>query len=145
MLSVSHTPMSERNIWNSRRINWSVAALSLTHIPVEVSVSNRVVRTVKTVEWENVDMAEKTNDATQQVLDMRQRLDRCKTRVTTARTKKAGAEDVLVAADDAIEQLGLDPDRDLERQEARLVATIQEDLEKLEEHLDEADSVLDGS
>ena len=145
MLSVSRTPMSERNIWNSRRINWSVAALSLTHIPVEVSVSNRVVRTVKTVEWENVDMAEKTNDATQQVLDMRQRLDRCKTRVTTARTKKAGAEDVLVAADDAIEQLGLDPDRDLERQEARLVATIQEDLEKLEEHLDEADSVLDGS
>ncbi len=90
-------------------------------------------------------MDEKTKDATQQVLDMRQRLDRSKTRVTTAHTKKMGAEDVLTAADDAIEQLGLDPDRDLERQEARLVAAIQEDLEQLEEKLDEADSVLDGS
>ncbi len=90
-------------------------------------------------------MAEKKKDATQQVLDMRQRLDQCKTRVTTACTKKTGAEDVLTAADDAIEQLGLDPDRDLERQEARLVAAIQEDLEQLEEKLDEADSVLAGS
>ena len=84
-------------------------------------------------------------DATQQVLDMRGRLDKCKTRVTEARTKKTGAEDQLTAADDAIEELGLDPDRDLERQEAALVTGIQTDLEQLEDYLDEADAVIDGS
>lgn len=90
-------------------------------------------------------MAEKAKDATRQVLDMRQRLDTCKTRVTEARTKKTGAEDQLTAADDAIEHLGLDPDRDLERQEAALVAGINDDLVQLEGYLDEADAVLDGS
>ncbi len=84
-------------------------------------------------------------DATQQVLDMRQSLDACKTRLTEKRTKKTGAEDQLTAADDAIEELGLDPDRDLERQEAALVAGIKGDLEQLEEYLDEADAVLAGS
>ncbi len=88
-------------------------------------------------------MAEK--DATQQVLDLRQRVDSAKTRVTEASTKKSAAEDQLAAADDAIEELGLDPDRDLGRQTNRLVAAIQENLEQLEEHLDEAESVFTRS
>lgn len=83
-------------------------------------------------------------DATQQVLDLRQRVDRAKTRVTEARTTKKSAEDQLTAADDAIEQLGLDPDRDLERQVNRLIEGITKDLTQLEEHLDEAESVLGG-
>ncbi len=90
-------------------------------------------------------MAAKAKDATQQVLDMRQRMDKCKTRSTTALTKKTGAEDQLTAADDAIEELGLDPDRDLERQEAALIVGIADDLDKLEGYLDEADAVIDGS
>ncbi len=87
-------------------------------------------------------MAANAKDATQQVLNMRQRMDKCKTRSTEARTKKTGAEDQLTAADDAIEQLGLDPDRDLERQEAALIVDIAGDLGKLEGYLDEADSVI---
>ncbi len=90
-------------------------------------------------------MAPKSKDATQQVIDMRQRMDRCKTRSTEARTRKTGAEDQLTAADDSIAELGLDPDRDLERQEAALVSGIQDDLEKLEGYLDEADAVIVGS
>lgn len=90
-------------------------------------------------------MADKTKDATQQVLDMRQRLDKFKTRETEARTKKTGAEDQLTVADDAIEELGLDPDRDLERQEAALISGINGDLERLEAYLDDADAVLTGS
>jgi hypothetical protein len=82
------------------------------------------------------------DDSTQQVLDLRQRVDRAKTRTTEARTKKKAAEDQLTAADDAIEQLGLDPDRDLERQETRLIEEIKVDLVQLEEQLDEAESVL---
>jgi predicted nucleic acid-binding Zn-ribbon protein len=82
------------------------------------------------------------DDPTQQVLDLRQRVDRAKTRTTEARTKKKAAEDQLTAADDAIEQLGLDPDRDLERQENRLIESIREDLGQLEGQLDEAESVL---
>ncbi len=90
-------------------------------------------------------MAPKAKDATEQVLDMRQRMDRCKTRATEARTRKTGAEDQLAVADDAVEELGLDPDRDLERQEAALIVRITSDLEKLEGYLDEANSVIDGS
>jgi hypothetical protein len=82
------------------------------------------------------------DDPTQQVLDLRQRVDRAKTCTTEARTKKKAAEDQLTAADDAIEQLGLDPDRDLERQENRLIEEIKTDLVQLEEQLDEAESVL---
>jgi predicted nucleic acid-binding Zn-ribbon protein len=85
-------------------------------------------------------MAEK--DPTQQVLDLRQRVDRDKTRLTEARTKKKTAEDQLTAADDAIEQLGLDPGRDLERQVNQQVGDIKNDLEQLEEHLDEAESIF---
>ena len=90
-------------------------------------------------------MVTTSKDATRQVLDMRQRLDQCKTRVTEARTKKTGAEDQLTAADDAVEELGLDPDRDLERQEATLIVKIEEDLKRLEAYLDDAGNVFDGS
>ncbi len=89
-------------------------------------------------------MVVKSKDATQQVLDMRHRMDTCKTRATEARTKKTGAEDQLAAADDSIEELGLDPDRDLERQKAALVAGIHDDLGKLEDYLIEAEEVLGG-
>lgn len=82
------------------------------------------------------------DDATKRVLALRQRLDSAKTRTTEARTKKKAAEDQLAAADDAIENLGLDPDRDLERQVNRLLEGITADLEQLEEQLDEAESVL---
>lgn len=86
----------------------------------------------------------RAKDDTQQVLDMRQRLDTFKTRLTEARTKKTGAEDQLTAADDAIEELGLDPDRDLERQKSSMITKIQEDLTKLERYLDNSSDVLDG-
>ncbi len=82
------------------------------------------------------------DDATQQVLDLRQSVDRAKVRTTEARTKKKVAEDQLTAADDAIEHLGLDPDRDLERQVNQLVVGIKKDLGQLEEQLDEAESVF---
>ncbi len=82
------------------------------------------------------------DDSTQQVLDLRQSVDRAKVRTTEARTKKKVAEDQLTAADDAIEQLGLDPDRDLERQRDQLIIGITKDLGQLEEQLDEADSVF---
>ncbi len=87
-------------------------------------------------------MAEK--DATQQVLDLRQRLDRAKTRLTEARTQVRSAEDQLTAADDSIRTLGLDPDRDLERQVIRLVSAINTDLEQVETHLNEVGEILDG-
>lgn len=82
------------------------------------------------------------DDSTRQVLDLRQSVDRAKVRTTEARTKKQVAEDQLIAADDAIENLGLDPDRDLERQVSRLVGEIRKDLGQLEEQLDEAESVF---
>lgn len=82
------------------------------------------------------------DEATQQVLDLRQSADHAKVRTTEARTKKQVAEDQLIAADDAIENLGLDPDRDLERQVSRLVSDIRKDLGQLEEQLDEAESVF---
>lgn len=81
-------------------------------------------------------------DATQRVLDARQRLDRDQTRVTEARTQVKTAEDQLTAADDAILTLGLDPDRDLERQVIRLVSTIETDLTQVETYLDEVEGIL---
>ena len=89
-------------------------------------------------------MVTRAKDDTQQVLDMRQRLDAFKKRLTEARTKKTGAEDQLTAADDAIEELGLDPDRDLERQKSSMITKIQEDLTKLESYLENSSDVLDG-
>lgn len=80
-------------------------------------------------------------DATQQVLDARQRVDRSKTRATEARTKQRVANDALTAADDAITTLGLDPDRDLERQVIRLVKEIDDDLTQTEESLDEFERI----
>lgn len=88
-------------------------------------------------------MAE-NKDATQQVLDLRQRIDQAKTRMTEARTKHKTAEDALTAADDMIETLGLDPDRDLERQVIRLASEIDDDLKKAEEYLDEFAGILGG-
>ena len=84
-------------------------------------------------------------DATQRVLDLRQRLDAAKTRLTTARAHQQTAEDALAAADDAIRRLGLDPDRDLERQVNKLADEIDADLKKLEGYLDEVEYILGGS
>lgn len=87
-------------------------------------------------------MAEK--DATQRVLDLRQRMEKTKTRVTEARTMVRTAEDQLTAADDAILRLELDPDRDLERQVVRLVETLETDLKKIEEYCDEVEAIMRG-
>lgn len=82
------------------------------------------------------------DDATKRVLDLRRRLEAAKTRLTEARTEARAAEDALAAADDAIQRLGLDPDHDLERQVQRLIDEVDGDLKKVEECLDEVDSVL---
>lgn len=82
------------------------------------------------------------NKAAKKVLGLRRDVDRAKTRVTTARTVRKQAEDQLKVADDAIEVLGLDPDRDLERQLDKLTDGIQGDLDEMGEKLDEAESVL---
>ena len=84
-------------------------------------------------------------DATQRVLDLRQRVDAAKTRTTTLRAHQQTAEDALTAADDAIRRIDLDPDRDLEKQVNRLADEIETDLTKLEGYLDEAESILAGS
>ncbi len=84
------------------------------------------------------------NDATQQVLNARQKFDRTKTRVTEARTRVQTAEDQLAAADDAITNLDLDPDRDLARQVGRLVVGITTDLEGVEKSCNEVDAILRG-
>lgn len=83
-------------------------------------------------------------DATQRVLDLRQRVDAAKLRTTTAHVHQQTAEDALAAADDAIRRLDLDPDRDLERQVNRLCDEIEADLKKLEGYLDDAESILVG-
>ncbi len=80
--------------------------------------------------------------AAKQVLAMRRDIDRTKTRLTTAIAVQKQAEDQLKVADDAIEVLGLDPDRDLERQLDKLITGIQTSLEDMGGQLDEAESVL---
>lgn len=80
--------------------------------------------------------------AAKQVLAMRRDIERTKTRLTAARTVRTQAEDQLKVADDAIEVLGLDPDRDLERQLDKLIDGIRTDLDGMEEQLEEAESVL---
>ena len=82
------------------------------------------------------------DDATKRVLDLRQRLDAAKIRLTEARTEARAAEDALAAADDAIRDLGLDPDHDLERQVNRLIDDVDADLKKVEHCLDEVEEVL---
>ncbi len=84
------------------------------------------------------------DDATQQVLDLRQRMDSAKTRLTEARIQVRTAEDALSAADDSIRTLGLDPDRDLERQVIRLVSTIDTDLGQVEAYLTEVEAIVGG-
>ena len=84
-------------------------------------------------------------DSTQQVLDLRERVAAAKTKLTEAKTKKKTAEEQLLAADDAIEELGLDPDRDLERQVTKLIEVIEKEMTQLEEYLSEAESVLKRS
>lgn len=84
------------------------------------------------------------DDATQKVLDLRQRMDSAKTRLTEAHIQVRTAEDALSAADDSIRTLGLDPDRDLERQVIRLVSTINTDLEQVEAYLTEVDEIVGG-
>jgi len=84
-------------------------------------------------------------DATQRVLDLRQRFDSAKTQLTASRTQVRSAEDQLAAADDVIGKLGLDPDRDLERQVIRLVEELESDLAKLEGYADEVESILGGN
>ena len=84
-------------------------------------------------------------DSTQQVLDLRERVATAKTKLIEAQTKKKTAEEQLLAADDAIEELGLDPDRDLERQVTKLIEVIEKEMTQLEEYLGEAESVLKRS
>ena len=84
-------------------------------------------------------------DATQQVLDLQGRVATAKTKLIEAQTKKKTAEEQLLAADDAIEELGLDPDRDLERQVTKLIEVIEKEMTQLEEYLSEAESVLKRS
>ena len=84
-------------------------------------------------------------DATQQVLDLQGRVATAKTKLIEAQTKKKTAEEQLLAADDAIEELGLDPDRDLERQVTKLIEVIEKEMTQLEEYLGEAESVLKRS
>ena len=84
-------------------------------------------------------------DATQQVLDLQGRVAKAKTKLIEAQTKKKTAEEQLLAADDAIEELGLDPDRDLERQVTKLIEVIEKEMTQLEEYLSEAESVLKRS
>lgn len=82
------------------------------------------------------------SDSTKQVLALRQRLDEYKTSRTEAGARVKACEEQLAAADDAITRLELDPDRDLERQVTRLVEGVDGDLTKMEEALDEVQSVL---
>lgn len=90
-------------------------------------------------------MAKKEDkDATQRVLDMRSEVDSTKTRVAEARTYQRTAEDALTAADDAIHNLGLDPDRDLARQVIRLVDALDADVEKGNKYADEVEAILQG-
>ena len=84
-------------------------------------------------------------DSTQQVLDLQGRVATAKTKLIEAQTKKKTAEEQLLAADDAIEELGLDPDRDLERQVTKLIEVIEKEMTQLEEYLSEAESVLKRS
>ena len=84
-------------------------------------------------------------DSTQQVLDLQGRVATAKTKLIEAQTKKKTAEEQLLAADDAIAELGLDPDRDLERQVTKLIEVIEKDMTQLEEYLSEAESVLKRS
>ncbi len=80
--------------------------------------------------------------AAKQVLALRRDIDRTKTRLTTATVVRKQAEDQLKVADDAIAELGLDPDRDLERQLDKLITGIRASLEDMGGQLDEAESVL---
>ena len=84
-------------------------------------------------------------DSTQQVLDLQGRVATAKTKLIEAQTKKKTAEEQLLAADDAIAELGLDPDRDLERQVTKLIEVIEKEMTQLEEYLSEAESVLKQS
>ena len=81
-------------------------------------------------------------EATEQVLDLRGRLDRMRQKVVEYRVQAKAAEDQLAAADDNIKNLDLDPDRDLERQVDRLLADAEKLLTSIEKQLDEVASII---
>ena len=83
-----------------------------------------------------------SQEATEQVLDLRGRLDRMRQKVVEYRVQAKAAEDQLAAADDNIKNLDLDPDRDLERQVDRLLADAEKSLTSREKQLDEVASII---
>jgi len=79
---------------------------------------------------------------TEQVLELRGRLDRARQKVADYRAQVKAADDQLAAADDTIKNLGLDPERDLERQKNRLLEEANKLLISVEEQLNEVESIV---
>ncbi len=84
-----------------------------------------------------------TEDNAARVIAMRQRLDAVKTKVIESKTEQKQAEDQLAAADDAVDRLGLNSERDLERQVTKLCQEADEDIGKLKTVVEDIDRILD--
>ena len=83
-----------------------------------------------------------TEDNATKIIKGRERLDAMKTKLAEAKAEQKVAEDQLAAADDAVDLLGLDPERDLERQVTKLCQEAMAEIEKLEEIIDDVDVIL---
>jgi len=83
-----------------------------------------------------------SQEETEQVLEIRGRLDRARQKVADYRAQVKAADDQLAAADDTIKNLGLDPERDLERQKNRLLEEANKLLVSVEEQLNEVESIV---
>ena len=83
-----------------------------------------------------------SQEETEQVLELRGRLDRARQKVADYRAQVKAADDQLAAADDTIKNLGLDPERDLERQKNRLLEEANKLLVSVEEQLNEVESIV---
>ncbi len=83
------------------------------------------------------------NNRTNDVVVLRQRVADAKANLAGARSRVGVAQEQLAAADDAIRELGFDPDRDLTRQVRTLIEEITGDLEeKVEKPLDEITAII---